>query len=159
MSLPRKKVRDLVPGDVILKITRGEEELTEREVADVSIIRRDDDSDTGQRRIYLVGEEVVPPAMDGDIEVSVIEAEKEKPGMADLSTVVSPQVFSDDFVEKEVAIRHVLVKAYCPCGGQLRTSGQPLLMSLPPKFPHACSDCDEVKHLTKSYPFVRTLEV
>ena len=59
-------------------------------------------------------------------------------------------------MEKSYEIKPVGIKYVCDnCDeGEMLVSGNIMLMTDPPKFPHKCNVCDFEKNFTTKYPFV-----
>ena len=144
----RIKVKDLKSGDYLPDVCET--------VLDVSIIRDTNDRDTGMRRVYLEGRDVVPEAVSGDNMINVVR----EPGREDGAPrgIAENMTRIGSVVEKTYPVRHVAVKAYCTvegCEGEVK-SGAQILASAPPLYVSLCEACGQTFNLTKIYPYVRT---
>lgn len=60
-------------------------------------------------------------------------------------------------MEVEREVETVLVKMKCDkCGkGFMEKSGETVLMTYPPQFPHKCNNCEHMENYTKQYPYIK----
>jgi hypothetical protein len=56
-------------------------------------------------------------------------------------------------IEKREPVTVERVRAFCLCGGEMK-SGGPAQLTVPPRYLLKCSDCDAVQWSTKTYPYV-----